>query len=120
MFLLKYVFIGFVVTLIGYIVIFTLMYKGVSPEISNILGYIIGIGISFFLNKRYTFKAQGNIVSQFLKFGFSMGISYAANLLTLIISFRIFGVNAYISQILAGGVYTVTGYILSKNWVFRR
>jgi putative flippase GtrA len=95
------------------------MYKGVSPEISNILGYVVGIAVSFLLNKRYTFKAQGDIISQFLKFGFSMGICYAANLLTLIILFRILGVNSYISQILAGAVYTMTGYILSKNWVFR-
>ena len=49
---------------------------------------------------------------------FSMVISYILNLIVMSFSYRILEINVYISQILGGFVYTFTGYLLSKNWVF--
>lgn len=55
-----------------------------------------------------------------VRFGVAMGIAYGVNLLTLIISHRMLGINEYIAQIIAAVSYTITGYIVSKFWAFKQ
>lgn len=115
-----YCFVGIVNTLIGFGIIFILTFVGILPELANFLGYCIGIICSFFLNNKITFsdnkvdKAQG-----LLKFAGSMGVAYLVNLVVLFLSYRIFGLNVYLSQILAGVSYTLCGFLLSKFFVWR-
>lgn len=116
--LLKYLCVGIVNSILGYAIIFILIYVGVIAEISNFLGYFIAIFVSFYLNKYFTFNNGVKNKLQILKFMFSMVISYILNLIVMSFSYRILEINVYISQILGGFVYTFTGYLLSKNWVF--
>jgi gtrA family protein len=116
--LLKYLCVGIVNSILGYAIIFILIYVGVIAEISNFLGYFIAIFVSFYLNKYFTFNDGVKNKLQILKFMFSMVISYILNLIVMSFSYRILEINVYISQILGGFVYTFTGYLLSKNWVF--
>lgn len=116
--LLKYLCVGIVNSILGYAIIFILIYVGVIAEISNFLGYFIAIFVSFYLNKYFTFNNGVKNKLQILKFMFSMVISYILNLIVMSFSYRIIEINVYISQILGGFVYTFTGYLLSKNWVF--
>lgn len=116
--LLKYLCVGIVNSILGYAIIFILIYVGVIAEISNFLGYFIAIFVSFYLNKYFTFNDEVKNKLQILKFMFSMVISYILNLIVMSFSYRIIEINVYISQILGGFVYTFTGYLLSKNWVF--
>ena len=116
--LLKYLCVGIVNSILGYAIIFILIYVGVIAEISNFLGYFIAIFVSFYLNKYFTFNDEVKNKLQILKFMFSMVISYILNLIVMSFSYRILEINVYISQILGGFVYTFTGYLLSKNWVF--
>lgn len=116
--LLKYLCVGIINSILGYAIIFILIYVGVIAEISNFLGYFIAIFVSFYLNKYFTFNNGVKNKLQILKFIFSMVISYILNLIVMSFSYRIIEINVYISQILGGFVYTFTGYLLSKNWVF--
>lgn len=116
--LLKYLCVGIINSILGYAIIFILIYVGVIAEISNFLGYFIAIFVSFYLNKYFTFNNGVKNKLQILKFMFSMVISYILNLIVMSFSYRIIEINVYISQILGGFVYTFTGYLLSKNWVF--
>lgn len=116
--LLKYLCVGIINSILGYAIIFILIYVGVIAEISNFLGYFIAIFVSFYLNKYFTFNNGVKNKLQILKFMFSMVISYILNLIVMSFSYRILEINVYISQILGGFVYTFTGYLLSKNWVF--
>ena len=116
--LLKYLCVGIVNSILGYAIIFILIYVGVIAEISNFLGYFIAIFVSFYLNKYFTFNNGVKNKLQILKFMFSMVISYILNLIVMSFSYRIIEINVYISQILGSFVYTFTGYLLSKNWVF--
>jgi putative flippase GtrA len=95
------------------------MYLGLIAEISNFIGYCFVIILSFLLNKKWTFRSTNSFKKEFLKFLGSMYIAYIVNLLTLMISIRIFHINEYLAQILSGILYTIIGYILSKNWVFK-
>ena len=117
--LLKYLLVG-VITKFGYAIIFTLLYFGVIPEISNFIGYFVSIFISFYLNKYFSFNDDSKNKIQIFKFIISMGASYVSNLAIMSFSYRFLSVNAYISQILGGFGYICMGYLLSKNWVFCR
>lgn len=116
---LKYGLIGIVNTVFGYGVIFLLLYLGIVAELSNLIGYILGFFLSYNLNKKYNFKSQNSHKKDLPKFLISMGIAYLLNLLVLVLCYRYFGIDVYISQIIAGIIYTLTGYFLSKMWVFR-
>ena len=105
-------------TLLGYGIIFYCMHLGVVAEISNFLGYFLGIIMSYFLNKRFTFNSAKKSRSTFFKFATSMYIAYIVNLIVLIIAVRFANINPYLSQVVAGISYTLTGFLLSKKWVF--
>lgn len=117
---IKYLFIGIQNTLIGFSIIFILMYYKVIPEIANIIGYSIGIIYSYLMNKTFTFKTKSNFKKEFIKFIFTMGIAYLINIIILILLIRILNINEYISQVIAGIFYTISGYLFSKKFVFNK
>jgi len=47
-----------------------------------------------------------------------MLIAYSLNLISLMFFIHVVTIDQYLSQILSGIVYTGSGYILSKIWVF--
>lgn len=116
---IKYALIGVVNTSVGFGVIFLLMYLSVVAEISNLIGYIVGFFVSYTLNRSYNFKSRNRHREDFPKFLVSMAIAYILNLLTLVILYRVLEFNPYFAQILAGVIYTLSGYTLSKYWVFK-
>ncbi|MGC8503143.1 GtrA family protein, partial [Desulfurella sp.] len=104
----------------GYGIIFSLMYIGTSPEISNLIGYSIGICVSYVLNKIYTFQSKAHPKKEFPKFVASLLIAYGLNFLTLVFCIRVIHINAYVSQIISGAVYTLSGFLLAKYFAFRK
>jgi Predicted membrane protein len=118
--LLKYLLVGIINTIVGYGIIFFLMFVGVSPEISNIVGYAVGISVSYVLNKIYTFQSKAHPKKEFPKFVLSLLASYTLNFLTLVLCIHIFKINPYISQIISGAVYTISGFVFLKYFAFRR
>ena len=117
--LLKYLLVGIINTIVGYGIIFFLMFVGVSPEISNIVGYAVGISVSYVLNKIYTFQSKAHPKKEFPKFVLSLLASYTLNFLTLVLCIHILKINPYISQIISGAVYTLSGFVFLKYFAFR-
>lgn len=115
-----YLTIGLINTFVGYGVIFALMFfANYSPEKSNFLGYLVGFFVSYILNKNLNFRSKNSHLYELPKFLLSMALAYFSNLLTLIVSYRFLKIDEYLSQILAGGMYVVVGYTLSKYFVFK-
>lgn len=115
--LIKYLLVGVLNTIVGFGIIFGLMFLGISPEISNLSGYAVGIVFSYVMNKIFTFKSKKKSKAEFIKFILAMLLAYILNFITLKICLNL-GINPYFSQIISGGIYTITGYILSRFWVF--
>ncbi|RDU56684.1 GtrA family protein [Helicobacter sp. MIT 99-5507] len=115
----RYLIIGVFNTAIGYGIIFILMAFLVIPEIANIIGYIIGIIISYVLNKIYTFRTKTKSKKEFFRFVICMICSYLINFIVLVILYRNFGVDKYIATIIASVFYTISGYIFSKYFAFK-
>lgn len=116
---IKYGIIGVFNTFIGYGLTFYLFYINILPELANFVGYFVGFFASYFLNKRFNFKSTNSHKKEMPKFILSMAIAYGVNLVIFLISYRYFNINIYISQIIAGIVYVLVGYIMSKIWVFK-
>jgi putative flippase GtrA len=115
----RYLLVGIINTIVGYGIIFSLMFIGISPEISNIIGYAIGIMVSYTLNKVYTFQSKAHPKKEFPKFVLSLLTSYGLNFLTLVLCIHILKINPYISQIISGAVYTLSGFVFLKYFAFR-
>lgn len=116
---IKYLLVGILNTIVGFGSIFILMFAGVGAYISNMLGYAFGIVFSYFMNKNFTFKSKNKSNIHFIKFVLAMLIAYGLNLLSLYLALNLI-INPYIAQCLAGVVYTISGYLLSRFFVFKR
>lgn len=117
---LRFLLVGGFNTIFGYAIIFSAMYWfGMSPVASNVLGYAIAIMVSFLLNKFFTFRSSGSGKRELVRFLAVFLLAYGANLAALHAAVEILGINAFVSQVLAGIFYTLTSYTLSKLYVFQ-
>jgi len=112
--------VGAVNALLGLMVIYAAKWFFDAGDISaNLLGYSVGMTVSFVLNSRWTFDFGGAWKPAFLKFIVVSAVAYAANLLTVVAAIRSYAVNGYLAQALGIPVYTLTVYVASKYFVFR-
>ena len=118
---LRYLLSGFINTLATYITsIILLKIFNLFLLISNLLGYVVGIGVSFYLNRNFVFKRKKpEIKKQFSKFIFVCLFSYFVNLIFLVIFTNIFKLNDDVSQILSMATYSISFYILSNKYIFK-
>ena len=103
-------------TLVGFAVIFVLMWLGVSPFISNVAGYAVGFIFGFVLSKNFVFRSNGHFVTESIRYFVAFLISFSCNL--LILRCLLINFDALASQIGAAGGYTVIMYILTRTFVF--
>jgi len=116
----RYLVVGALNTAWGYLLIFGFMYGlGWSPEASNVMGYAIGLVTSYLLNRTFTFRSRNTTLPEFGRFLWTFAVAFAANFATLAFLVRGLELHAGLSQIIAGVVYVVTSYLLSRNYVFR-
>ena len=81
---LRFVVVGMVNTVIGYAIIMLLFHLvGLTYSLSYFLSYVVGIIISFFLNRQFVFFSRNNKLTEFAKFLIAFGISYGASYLGL-------------------------------------
>ena len=116
---LRFATVGVINTLIGYAVIFWCMYGlDQDPVASNIIGYAVGLVISFVLNRSYTFRSTADVAPQALRFVVFFALAYLVNLGILIWMTRYLSVGSGISQVVAGAAYFIVFFVLSKCFVF--
>ncbi|MEJ5349110.1 MAG: GtrA family protein [Desulfosoma sp.] len=114
----RYILVGVLNTVLGYGIIFGLMACSFNPYLSNALGYMIGISFSYVLNKRFSFRSSAPDRIAFPLFLASLGTAYLANLAVLFSLLKFLAVNPYVAQIVAGGVYTLVGFLGSRYLAF--
>ena len=117
----RYLAVGVLNTLWSYVVIFGLMHVlSWSPEASNVMGYAVGLLTSYALHRIFTFNSRNSKGPEFARFIGIFAVAFCANFLALTMLVRLMELNASLSQIVAGAVYVVTSYTLSRSYVFRR
>ena len=119
---LKYILAGIINTLTTYFTsIILLKIFNFYLIISNLIGFLFGIFVSFCLNRNFVFKSKDKkIRKQLLKFICAFLISYLINLIFLIMCSYVFLINYYVSQIIAMATYSLSFYYLSNKYIFNR
>lgn len=116
----RYCVVGILNTLITLAVIFILMKAfDVNYVFANAVGYVFGFTNSFILNKFWTFSSRGRVHREAALFVLVFAVSYAAQLMFLLVLKEGFGISADFSQIVAMGFYTIVNFLGNKYITFR-
>lgn len=119
--LFKYSIVGIFNTAIGLTVIyFFFNVLKFNYVVANIFGYACGLGNSFVWNKKWTFKSSQHYSKEIVPFLIVFGISYAANLLAVIISVEFIKIHPNIAQILGIAAYSSTNFLINRYWTFSK
>ena len=117
----RFIIVGAVNTLIGYGIIMILFHLvGLSYSLSYFMSYVVGVIVSFFLNRQFVFFSKNNKLQEFFRFliafGISYGVSYAA--LYLLVENHILVENiAFFAGMV---VYSTLFYLLNKHITFKQ
>lgn len=118
--LIRFGLVGLINTFAGLCVIYLLMAVQVNAYAANLIGYAVGLTLSFSLNRRWTFRSNHKLDIRLLsRFTIAVAVSYLANLgvvHAVIQSLR----NEYLAQLLGLPTYTIFFYIFCKFFVFRQ
>ena len=142
---IKYCLVGVVNTLVGISTAYILLNPlRQTYTVSTIGAYIVGIIVSYILNKKYTFKFEdGNNFILFFKFAFSMMPCYVISyyILSPFLTKYLFKIDFIyefshwffslfsvvpekvldnLTVIISMGIYLVLGFTLNKYFIFRK
>jgi putative flippase GtrA len=118
--LLRYLLVGCVNTAVGLGLIYLCMYAlGMRNVSANLIGYSVGVLVSFLLNKSWTFAHEGRSLPALGRFLVVLLVAYGANLLTVLLLADRWGFNRYVAQATGVIPYTVIGYLGSRWFAFR-
>jgi putative flippase GtrA len=105
-------------TLIGYTV-FRLGLRVAPAFLAQGLSYFVGMLWSYYWNRRWTFKSQGDVAAEALRF-FSLQIGFmllSASLLGFLVD-RL-GLNPSLSWLGTAVLVTVLNFLASRFWAFK-
>jgi putative flippase GtrA len=116
---MRFLGVGVVNTLVGLTLIYLARFGlGWADVPANMLGYAVGLAVSFSLNRRWTFRYEGRLLTAQLRFLAAFALAYAANLGALLLLTHGLGITSVLAHPAGMVVYTSIFYILSRTFVF--
>ena len=116
----RFVAVGLVNTATGYATIMLLyLVIGLSYSYAYFISYIIGIVISFFLNRKFVFFSQNSKIREFAKFLLSFAISYAVSYAALYMVVEYHLLDTKIAFFAGMVVYSTIFYLLNRFITFK-
>ena len=116
----RFVVVGLVNTAVGLAIIYGCkFFLAMNDVVANILGYAVGLMVSFVLNASWTFEYRGPMLAAALRFLVVFVIAYLVNLVTVLALIHLAEVNSYLAQAIGMPIYTVCFYLLSRLYAFR-
>jgi putative flippase GtrA len=117
---LKFVVVGMTNTLGGYAFYAALLVLGVNYALALTLEYVVGVAYGFLLNKRWTFKAQGESTQQAWRFAALYGFICVLNVTLLMLLVECWALSPYLAQIFILGILTLLSFVVQKRWIFTK
>ena len=116
--------VGITYTVITYLLFSFLIYIGVRYPIALVCDYSVGILLSFFLNKIFTFKVKGKAsIKMFFRMLITACINLSLNMLLLKGAVSIFSerkIVLYIAQFFIIGLLALLTFFMQKFFVFKQ
>lgn len=117
----RFVMVGIVNTIIGYSIIMILYHIiALSYSVSYFLSYVVGIIISFFLNRKFVFYSQRDKLAEFMKFLVAFGVSYLLSYFVLYLLMEWQLLPANIVFFVGMVVYSILFYLLNRYITFKK
>ena len=117
--LLRYGLLGIVTNSVGYIIYLVFTYLGTTPKVTMTLLYGVGVAISFFGNRKWTFMHNGGFAGTGFRYVIAYMVGYFINLAILILMVDKLG---YAHQwVQAAAIFIVAAFlfIAFKCYVFK-
>jgi putative flippase GtrA len=92
---------------------------GVEPKAAASFIYLVGVLLTFVLNKRWTFQHDGHVRRTVARYWVAYVFSYAANMVLLVIFVDMAGFDHRVVQGILIAVIGLVLFALQKYWVFR-
>jgi len=71
---------GGIATLVHYAILYTLVEGAhASPLLASSIGFVFGVIVSFFLNRRFTFEAKPPLISSFARYALVYAVGFVLN-----------------------------------------
>lgn len=71
---------GGLATLVHYAILYTLVEGAhATPLLGSSIGFIVGVVVSFFLNRRFTFAQQTPLIASFAKYALVYAVGFVLN-----------------------------------------
>ena len=113
--------VGVINTTIGLLSIYSLIFFFNSgPFVANLFGYAIGLVLSYYLNKHWTFADTAPKNKTIPSYLLVATISYLSNLTTVFIGVHYFNIGPYLVQLFGVFIYTSLMFIGCKLYVFNQ
>jgi len=113
--LMGFVFAGGVATIFNYSIFLLLLTLGWNPSLASALGYVSGIGISYFLNKKFVFS--GSQKASFSKY--TIAYAFALVLQVLVLNGLLFAsIEVRLANAIAIFIVVIVNYFVVKRFVF--
>lgn len=112
-----------VLTACVYFILFTICWKwlGMNYKIAVTSAYIPAVSFQFLTNRSFAFKNRtDNITYQAIKFIMLLAINYVLTITIVTGAVIYLSVSPYLGMLLSLGVTMITGFLISKLWVFKR
>lgn len=116
---IRFIIVGLLNTFVGLGCIYAAMYfLDFDIKTANMLGYLVGLIVSFTLNKAWTFKNQDHIISSLIRYLIVIAIAYVVQLQTVVLSVEYLKINPYLAQSFGIFPYALIGYLGCKFFAF--
>ena len=100
-------------------VIYICLRIGVSSIVSNVIGFSVGILISFSLSKIFVFESKRRTGPELRRFAACFAISFAANLATLEALSSVGEISPFLVQLIAISVYVAMMFSFGRWVIFK-
>lgn len=104
------------IDLAAYLVLSNYLYLSLSKGIS----FVIGCIFAFFANKYITFEHRGNLLSNFVKFGFLYSMTLFLNVFLNSFMLYLFPHSKMLAFTIATGASAAVNFLGMKVWIFKR
>lgn len=116
---LRFSVVGVVNTLVGFGAIAGASLLGASPLAANVLGYAVGLVVSYTLNSRYTFKRREAGVATVLRYLAAFGGAFGLNIVVVLCASSL-DIPRVAASVAGVPVYMVVFFLTCRYWVFTR
>ncbi len=125
--IINYLIVGVLTTIVSLAVYYVSVYTFLNPknaiqlQIANILSWVAGVTFAYFTNRKFVFESkEKNKLAEASKFVLSRVITLIMDMIVMWLGVTILCLNDKIMKLISQVIITVSNYIFSKIFVFKK